>query len=104
MATIKERIDGVTEDVTQGKTDFEVCFCIVKNGEVLFTTSGQSYGFINNKLVGKNGFGYDPLFVGNDTFGKTYAELDSARKNLRSHRKSALKDLALWMTQNISNE
>lgn len=83
---------------------FEVCFCIVKNGEVLFTTSGQSYGFINNKLVGKNGFGYDPLFVGNDTFGKTYAELDSARKNLRSHRKSALKDLALWMTQNISNE
>lgn len=83
---------------------FEVCFCIVKNGEVLHTTSGQSYGYINDKLVGKNGFGYDPLFVGNDTFGKTYAELDSARKNLRSHRKSALKNLALWLTQNIKTD
>lgn len=80
---------------------FEVCFCMVKNGEILFTTSARSNGFINDKLVGNNGFGYDPLFVGNDTFGKTYAELDSNRKNLRSHRKVALKDLALWLTQNI---
>lgn len=74
---------------------------MVKNGEILFTTSARSNGFINDKLVGNNGFGYDPLFVGNDTFGKTYAELDSNRKNLRSHRKVALKDLALWLTQNI---
>jgi len=80
---------------------FEDCFCVAKDGKVLFTTYGRSYGFINDNLVGNNGFGYDPLFVGNDSFGKTYAELDSARKNLRSHRKKALNDLSLWIVDNI---
>lgn len=80
---------------------FEVCFCVVKDGNVLTTISGESCGYIKDELKGENGFGYDPLFVGNDTFGKTYAELDSARKNLRSHRKKALKDLSYWMTQNV---
>ena len=32
---------------------------------------------------------------------KTYAELDTARKNLRSHRKKALDDLAFWVVNNI---
>ena len=52
-------------------------------------------------MRGTNGFGYDPLFIGNDSFGKTYAELDTARKNLRSHRKKALDDLAFWIVNNI---
>lgn len=82
---------------------FEVCFCISLNGEVLFETSGKSFGYINSQKLGHNGFGYDPIFVGNDTFGKTYAELDSFRKNLRSHRKKALYDLSLWITQNIKS-
>lgn len=83
---------------------FEVCFVIAKNGQILFSSNGKSNGYINDKLVGENGFGYDPLFIGNDTYGKTYAELDNARKNLRSHRKSALKDLGYWISQNIKNE
>lgn len=44
------------------------------------TFSGYSYGYILDELRGTNGFGYDPIFVGDNTFGKTYAELDSARK------------------------
>ena len=37
----------------------------------------------------------------NFQIGKTYAELDTARKNLRSHRKKALKDLGFWISKNI---
>lgn len=82
----------------------EVCFAVAKDGEVLFIAKDASHGFISKELKGSNGFGYDPLFIGSDTFGKTYAELDNARKNLRSHRKKALQKLGLWMAQNIKSE
>lgn len=77
---------------------FEVCFIVSQNGKILFKTVAKSYGHIIDELRGDNGFGYDPLFIGNDTYGKTYAELDSARKNLRSHRKRALREVALWLS------
>lgn len=83
---------------------FEVSFVVAKDGEVLQTFTSSAMGSISGELRGNNGFGYDPLFIGNDTFGKTYAELDNARKNLRSHRKKALKSLGLWISQNIPNE
>lgn len=79
----------------------EVCFAIAKDGEILRRETAKSYGFITDTPKGSNGFGYDPLFVGADTFGKTYAELDNARKNLRSHRKKALQKLGLWMSVNL---
>lgn len=36
---------------------------------------------------------------GNDVVGKTYAELDSARKNLRSHRKAALNEVGRFFAE-----
>lgn len=83
---------------------FEVSFVVAKDGEVLQMFTAAAMGLISGELRGDNGFGYDPLFIGNDTFGKTYAELDNARKNLRSHRKKALKNLGLWISQNISTD
>lgn len=83
---------------------FEVSFVIAKDGEVLWSTTESSTGFISGELKGDNGFGYDPLFIGSDTFGKTYAELDNARKNLRSHRKKALKKLGLWLATNVPSD
>lgn len=80
---------------------FEVSFVIVKDEKVLFQCTRKSHGFISDEMRGTNGFGYDPLFIGNDSFGKTYAELDTARKNLRSHRKKALDELAFWIVNNI---
>ena len=78
---------------------FEVCFTVMKNGVELFKVTKQSHGFVIDELKGKNGFGYDPIFVGNDTFGKTYAELDSTRKNLRSHRKAALNEVGRFFAE-----
>lgn len=83
---------------------FEVCFAIAKDGKVLYNVSKTASGYIITECRGTNGFGYDPIFVGTDTFGKTYAELDTVRKNMRSHRKKALKELGLWIAENIKFE
>lgn len=82
---------------------FEVCFTVMKNGIELFKITRKSHGFVIDELKGNNGFGYDPLFVGNDTFGKTYAELDATRKNLKSHRKAALNEVGKFFAEYLKN-
>ena len=66
-------------------------------GEILWKGVGESHGWISQELKGEGGFGYDPIFIGQDTFGKTYAELDSMRKNLKSHRNRVLKEFKAWL-------
>jgi XTP/dITP diphosphohydrolase len=50
-------------------------------------------GRISFSLVGRNGFGYDPLFFF-PPFGKTFGEIDRETKATVSHRGKALKKLA----------
>lgn len=76
---------------------FKVRLVVVKLDELLFETSGEAHGWIAEEARGDRGFGYDPVFVGQDTFGRTYAELDPVRKNLRSHRRRLLKELQHWL-------
>lgn len=99
-----EKLRKMISDVPENSRAayFEVCFVVMKDGEVLFKISKESHGYIITEERGTNGFGYDPIFVGNDTYGKTYAELDAARKNMRSHRKKALKELGFWIANNVA--
>jgi XTP/dITP diphosphohydrolase len=53
---------------------------------------GSCRGWIGFKEVGKNGFGYDALFV-LPRFGKTMAQLSLAEKNRISHRGKALRKM-----------
>lgn len=59
-------------------------------------------GYIGMDLRGKNGFGYDPLFLVGET-GKTSAELSLEEKNTISHRAQALEKLVeafpIWQKQ-----
>ncbi len=64
-------------------------------------------GTLKGKIVfppkGKNGFGYDPIFVPSN-FKKTLAQLSPALKNSLSHRKKALvKLLNHSLFENISS-
>ena len=54
-------------------------------------------GKISNKVCGKNGFGYDPIFIPNG-YSKTFAEMDIETKNLISHRSIAMKKLVNFLT------
>lgn len=53
---------------------------------------GICNGVIISERKGKNGFGYDPVFVP-DGSDKTFAEMDMAEKNRFSHRKKAMEKL-----------
>lgn len=55
---------------------------------------GDCEGRIGFERRGCNGFGYDPLFLPDDTPGKTMAQLTPVEKNAISHRFHALQDLA----------
>ncbi|MHA4847676.1 RdgB/HAM1 family non-canonical purine NTP pyrophosphatase, partial [Flavitalea antarctica] len=59
---------------------------IWKGGEYLF--EGICEGTITHERFGRNGFGYDPVFLPNGT-NRTFAEMDMKEKNAFSHRKKA---------------
>src|SRR5438552_6647424 len=67
---------------------FRCIIALAKNGELVTTVAGEVGGTITNSPRGKNGFGYDPIFVPNG-FSETFAELTSETKNKISHRAQA---------------
>lgn len=54
---------------------------------------GACEGAIGFEARGTGGFGYDPLFLPEESPGRTMAELDRAGKNAISHRGAALRAL-----------
>jgi XTP/dITP diphosphohydrolase len=57
--------------------------------------SGRAYGTISHKPAGKQGFGFDPIFILKGT-RKTFAQGGSQFKDRYSHRAIAFRKLALW--------
>lgn len=72
---------------------FHSSVVLVRGDEVL-RGDGDCEGLVGFGLRGDGGFGYDPLFLPNDTPGKTMAELTPDEKNAISHRFHALEDLS----------
>lgn len=60
------------------------------------TAEGRVEGEIGFEPVGKNGFGYDPIFISHE-LKKTFALATSEEKNSISHRKRALEKLYKMM-------
>lgn len=67
-------------------------------GAVL-TGTGVCEGAVGFEGRGAYGFGYDPLFLPDDTPGKTMAELAPEEKNAISHRFHALQDLSAQLRE-----
>lgn len=72
---------------------FHSSVVLVRGDEVL-RGDGDCEGRVGHSPRGDGGFGYDPLFLPDDTPGKTMAELTPAEKNAISHRFHALVDLS----------
>ena len=74
-----------------------VAFCH-PGGEL--EVSGEMRGRVIRELRGEGGFGYDVLFVADDTpDGRTSAELSVEEKDAISHRGKALRELAPLVAQ-----
>ena len=68
---------------------FVCCIAVVFPDGKEFVVRGTCEGTIAFEEKGKNGFGYDSLFIV-DGYNKTFAELPSTVKNAISHRAKAL--------------
>jgi non-canonical purine NTP pyrophosphatase (RdgB/HAM1 family) len=78
--------------------EFTVALAVAApDGTIVFEADGTVTGWIAEEARGAHGFGYDPIFVGQQTGGSTFAELDSVRKNMRSHRREVLRKLTVWL-------
>lgn len=71
---------------------FECCLAIAGPEGLKKVVTGTCDGFIILEERGRNGFGYDPLFVKHD-YDKTFAEITESTKNKISHRRKAFEKL-----------
>jgi XTP/dITP diphosphohydrolase len=70
---------------------FRCILAFIPSEHVREMVQGIVRGTIAEEPRGSNGFGYDPLFVP-EGFRRTFAELDTAEKNVISHRGKAIEE------------
>ena len=83
----------------EGKADrkahFSTAVALILDGkEYIF--EGRVDGTIASEPGGENGFGYDPVFVADET-GRRFAEMTAEEKNSISHRGRAMRKLAEFL-------
>lgn len=76
------------KDKTDRQAHFKTVMALVINGEQ-YRFTGTINGIITHEKKGKNGFGYDPVFMP-DGYHKTFAEMSLEEKTAISHRAIAL--------------
>lgn len=81
---------GKTGD--QRRAKFICVTAIARQGRVLTIASGFAQGLLTEKPRGKDGFGYDPIFLFQE-LDRTYAELTRKEKNVYSHRGKAFRKM-----------
>lgn len=69
-----------------------VCSAVFFNGKEIISTFGEFNGEIISEFKGEHGFGYDPIFVPQNS-NRTLAEFTSEEKNKVSHRAIAFEKL-----------
>jgi len=73
-----------------------VCAAVYYDGKDFKSAIGEIRGNIIKTPKGKNGFGYDPLFIPNG-YNITTAEISHEEKNKISHRLNAFKQLKKYL-------
>lgn len=81
------------------KAHFECVLVLISPEGQEHSFSGQLQGQIAHKVLGTNGFGYDPVFIPQGR-EQTLAQMTDAEKNAISHRAEATRMLLQFWTQN----
>ena len=85
-------IDRVNESGNSGAEYRAVA--ILSDGNQVWKSQGICRGKISDYPRGSNGFGYDPIFIPEESNGRTCAQLSSLEKSAISHRGFALKGVS----------
>lgn len=95
-ANVEKLLNNLRE-IKDRNARFKTVISLMWNSkEYLF--EGIIQGTIIYERKGKNGFGYDPVFVPEGS-NKTFAEMELAEKNIFSHRRKAMDKLTAFLKQ-----
>jgi XTP/dITP diphosphohydrolase len=109
MQKVLQLLENVS---TEKRTARFVCYlCLACPGPVegaspetvLIETKGTLEGLITEREIGKNGFGYDPIFFV-PHLNKTVAQLGAEEKNAISHRGNAIRKFKPLLEQLLKND
>lgn len=90
MNKILSELEGV--DTSMRTARFACALYCIIDDETEYSVLGTFSGFIGTEPMGKNGFGYDPIFMVDEE--TSVAMLSDEEKNKISHRAEALRKLA----------
>ena len=102
LETEHERRLAVLEglkDSENRRARFICCICLIDEAGVPHLFKGIWNGTIAEKEEGDEGFGYDPIFISEDSNGKTTASLPISFKETFSHRAKAVKALTDYLKE-----
>lgn len=89
--------EGTVKLVGSSKTDTTVTAAVaIYDGKNMKVLKGIVHGTLSKKDKGKNGFGFDKVFIPKG-HTKTYAQMPSSLKNKISHRAKALKKVKAYL-------
>jgi XTP/dITP diphosphohydrolase len=78
------------------KARFICALSICYLDKIITSVLGKVEGYISEKPKGKNGFGYDPIFIPNNK-RKTFGEMSSLQKYKIDHRFNAFKKIRKFL-------
>lgn len=89
-AKVLEEMHGVARELREARFVCTIYFIYDEDEE--YSVRGEVEGYIGDKPLGKNGFGYDPIFMLDED--ESMATISAEEKNKISHRAEAFRKLA----------
>lgn len=100
LALVLERLRSVPEPRRTAR--FRCVIVVARPDGASMVAEGTCEGRIAAEPSGDRGFGYDPIFFF-EKAGRTFAEMDPAEKNRRSHRAAACENLRPRLAAFLAN-
>lgn len=97
-AKVLDEMHGVEHELREARFVCTIYFINAEDDE--YSVRGEVNGYIGDKPHGKNGFGYDPIFMVNED--ESMADLDEEEKNKISHRAVAFGKLSEILKEKFS--
>ena len=97
-AKVLNEMHGVARELRDARFVCTLYFIYAEDDE--YSVRGEVNGYIGYEPQGKNGFGYDPIFMLNDD--ESMADLDEGEKNRISHRAMAFRKLSEILKEKFS--
>lgn len=95
---VLDEMHGVARELRDARFVCTIYFIYAEDDE--YSVRGEVCGYIGDKPVGRNGFGYDPIFMLNDD--DSMATISDEEKNEISHRAMAFKKLSEILKEKFS--